>query len=196
MNSYDLMSYREYLSTEYWYDLSRRIIDQRGHRCELCELTEDELRKYGDSIEVHHVNRTYKRGNEVDGDLKVLCGRCHRKIHSEDTRVFPEGKYSFKVTEVEERLSRSGLNSVVVSLMVYVGEKTFRVAEWFNDQTSFKIIPFFNSVGIRLEKNDDAITIEDFRRAIDTTGRAEFIIREHDGRSYNNVNKWFYKPAT
>ena len=158
----------------------------------MCGLSEGELTKRDDYLEVHHMNRAYRRGHEVDGDLKLLCSSCHRKLHSEDTKTFPEGKYDFQIDNVEQRITSTGDPSIVVSLVVYVNDKTFRVNEWFTSKTTFKLAPFFNSVGCKASNG----SVEDFEKNIGKRGRAEFVIRRSGGREYNNVNRWFYKTYT
>ncbi len=65
--------YNLYLNSDQWLKFRRRILKERGNRCEECSSTEKPLH-------LHHL--TYKRlGNEYPADVKVLCLACHEKEH-------------------------------------------------------------------------------------------------------------------
>ncbi len=69
--------YQEYLQTEHWKDLKRRVHEQMRRRfgfsrCYICRTT--------DGLQLHH--RTYKRvGHEHLKDVGFFCGACHAKVH-------------------------------------------------------------------------------------------------------------------
>ncbi len=66
------MPYREYLQTDHWQALRKRMLKRAGYRCQLCNSE--------GRLHVHH--RTYEnRGNESYSDLIVLCPNCHAKHH-------------------------------------------------------------------------------------------------------------------
>ncbi len=66
------MPYREYLQTDHWQVLRKRMLKRAGYRCQLCNVE--------GRLHVHH--RTYEnRGNESYSDLIVLCPNCHAKHH-------------------------------------------------------------------------------------------------------------------
>ena len=67
------MPYQEYLQTPEWRGRRMRKLDQADHRCQFCN-------RHQISLNVHH--RTYENlGEELDGDLIVLCRDCHRTFH-------------------------------------------------------------------------------------------------------------------
>jgi len=67
------MPYKEYLHTPYWKHRREARLRAAGHRCQLCNSGSV-------SLNVHH--RTYERlGEELDGDLIVLCRTCHSTFH-------------------------------------------------------------------------------------------------------------------
>jgi hypothetical protein len=67
------MDYNEYLRTEHWRRRREQKIRQAEYRCELCNRS-------GVLLNVHHL--TYaRRGEELDKDLRVLCGGCHSTFH-------------------------------------------------------------------------------------------------------------------
>lgn len=67
------MPYAEYLKTEHWQEVRKRMLKRAGGRCQVCN-------RAGVSLHVHH--RTYeRRGQEEYGDLIVLCADCHRTFH-------------------------------------------------------------------------------------------------------------------
>lgn len=67
------MPYRDYLQTEHWLDLRRRMLKRADYRCQVCN-------RNNQGLQVHH--RTYeRRGHEEYGDLIVLCATCHQTFH-------------------------------------------------------------------------------------------------------------------
>jgi len=63
-------SYRRYLHTSAWYNLSTQVKERDHYRCRMifCRSTK--------RLEVHH--KTYERiGREDLDDLVTLCHRCH-----------------------------------------------------------------------------------------------------------------------
>lgn len=76
--------YDEYLRTERWRSISRRVIERDGC-CQACGATQ--------TLQAHH--QTYEhRGFEEYHlcDLKTLCWRCHRGFHAfqDDVPVIPQ----------------------------------------------------------------------------------------------------------
>jgi hypothetical protein len=67
------MPYRDYLRTPEWRRTRAAALHRAGHACSL-DVT------HASDLEVHH--RTYERlGEELAGDLVVLCRDCHRIHH-------------------------------------------------------------------------------------------------------------------
>lgn len=74
--------YRNYLTTEYWQEVSRAVKARAGHRCQVCNTQF--------WLEAHH--RTYAhRGNELEhlDDMICLCTRCHSIFHMSETASVP-----------------------------------------------------------------------------------------------------------
>jgi hypothetical protein len=70
--------YREYLTSTWWRRRRHARLQKAGGRCERC-------RKAALLADVHHLN--YDRlGEERDTDLEVLCRRCHKEVHNEQSR--------------------------------------------------------------------------------------------------------------
>ena len=66
------MPYPDYLLTPEWQERRGVMLKLAGYRCRVCNA--DKL------LHVHH--RTYeRRGNELPGDLIVLCDGCHKLFH-------------------------------------------------------------------------------------------------------------------
>lgn len=67
------MPYEEYLQTPHWKRRREDKLRTAGQRCQLCN-------RGSVPLNVHH--RTYERlGEELDGDLIVLCRTCHSTFH-------------------------------------------------------------------------------------------------------------------
>lgn len=64
--------YEEYLRSDSWREIRKRVIAKTNGLCEICKEMPVE--------EVHHI--TYKRiGSEVLEDLLGVCSICHKIIH-------------------------------------------------------------------------------------------------------------------
>ena len=69
----DPMNYPEYLKTDHWQSVREEALKRAGGRCQVCNSSRLPLN-------THH--RTYERkGNELPGDVIVLCRECHAKFH-------------------------------------------------------------------------------------------------------------------
>lgn len=63
--------YHQRISSAQWQSLKRKVIEQRGNRCQRCG-------RDGASLALHHLHyRTM--GNEQPGDVELLCRECHSK---------------------------------------------------------------------------------------------------------------------
>lgn len=64
--------YVEYLGEAHWHSLRERILTKRGRKCQDCGS------RWKPTL--HHT--TYARlGHEREGDMRVLCPKCHRQAH-------------------------------------------------------------------------------------------------------------------
>jgi hypothetical protein len=67
--------YKEYIKSFEWKTKSEYIKQDRGYRCQLCNIS-----GYVASLHVHH--NTYERlGDEREIDVVVLCADCHELFH-------------------------------------------------------------------------------------------------------------------
>lgn len=67
------LPYKEYLQTEHWKDLRKRMMNRANYSCGMCNSKNVILH-------VHH--KSYKNlGDEDYSDLIVLCEDCHYKFH-------------------------------------------------------------------------------------------------------------------
>ncbi len=65
-------NYREYLKSDTWRALRRRIFNKYGNRCAVCNSP----------FELHLHHRTYERVcREADMDVIPLCAECHEMFH-------------------------------------------------------------------------------------------------------------------
>jgi 5-methylcytosine-specific restriction endonuclease McrA len=61
--------YDQHISSPQWKNLKRKVIEQRGNRCERCG-------RESASLELHHVH--YRSlGSEQPEDVELLCRECH-----------------------------------------------------------------------------------------------------------------------
>jgi hypothetical protein len=76
------MIYAEYLATPEWKDRAKAARKRAGYRCQVCNANNVKLN-------THH--RTYERiGHEDDGDLIVLCEKCHALFHGKLSPEMPD----------------------------------------------------------------------------------------------------------
>jgi 5-methylcytosine-specific restriction endonuclease McrA len=69
--------YRKYLLSERWRLKRFKAIWAAGAMCQRCKSRVD--------LECHH--RSYARfGNELPGDIEVLCKECHKAEHRKKNR--------------------------------------------------------------------------------------------------------------
>jgi len=62
------------LDAEAYRNLRRQIIERDGWRCQLCGSIA--------GVEVHHIQRRSRAGEDSDDNLITLCSACHRRAHS------------------------------------------------------------------------------------------------------------------
>jgi predicted HNH restriction endonuclease len=76
----DKESYKAYLHTPYWREVSRLVKKRFGWRCGVCNSPLE--------LQAHH--RTYEhRGDELNhlDDLICLCKICHKLFHKEQRKA-------------------------------------------------------------------------------------------------------------
>lgn len=83
-------SYNDYLKSDLWKDIKKKVYADRGRSCEACASTK--------RLEVHHSNysNTVMRGDELD-KLFIVCDKCHDHIHDIEKG---RGKYAGKTTNL------------------------------------------------------------------------------------------------
>lgn len=90
---YREMPYDEYLRTDHWRKTRNAALSRAGWACMRCPAQR--------TLEVHH--KTYERlGEELSGDLEVLCATCHQGHHIDEARRV-HGVYVKLVSEVLAR---------------------------------------------------------------------------------------------
>lgn len=65
--------YHEYLMTETWRDIRKRVLNRDKRRCRLCDSPK--------KLRVHHRNYPKVFGEESLNDLITLCEKCHTLFH-------------------------------------------------------------------------------------------------------------------
>jgi hypothetical protein len=116
MPNYREMPYGEYLLTEYWQSKRNAAIERARFCCQLC------CSEYG--LHVHH--RTYARlGCELDGDLTVLCAKCHQLFH--DHAELADG--GLALIDDETKSFRDACRNLALALL----ESDIQHTDWEND---------------------------------------------------------------
>jgi 5-methylcytosine-specific restriction endonuclease McrA len=54
-------------------ELKIKILERDGWKCQRCGRR--------DQLQVHHLVRRSQSGSDCEGNLIVLCSRCHRSLH-------------------------------------------------------------------------------------------------------------------
>jgi 5-methylcytosine-specific restriction endonuclease McrA len=54
-------------------DLHREILKRDGWRCQICGRMED--------LQVHHIQKRSKLGDDAEENLITLCATCHQECH-------------------------------------------------------------------------------------------------------------------
>ena len=65
--------YRQYLRSDHWRQLRRRILARDGYTCTDCGSRE--------KLQVHHLCYRPVLEDALDADLATLCQECHKKVH-------------------------------------------------------------------------------------------------------------------
>jgi len=97
------MKYDEYLNSEYWHEVSRRVKERAAYRCQLCNSQHD--------LQAHH--RTYDhRGNELShlDDLTCLCRRCHAIFHG---KLKTPKKRKLPQPFIEQKIKKDSVSAFV-----------------------------------------------------------------------------------
>ena len=94
--------YGQYLKSELWADIRRRVLERAGNICEACHKR--------DATQVHH--RSYDpatlRGESINA-LTAVCARCHRKAERTEqpkARVEDEAPAYARLQFANDRLYR------------------------------------------------------------------------------------------
>jgi len=104
------MPYRQYLRTPEWRRTRAAALHRAGNRCAF-DVT------HATDLEVHH--RTYERlGEELAGDLLVLCRECHRIHHAHHGRPRRSHARSSRRRRTEAALRDLGLRLAAVTVLV------------------------------------------------------------------------------
>jgi len=65
-----------------WWDIARRLKEERGNQCEACYIRHDA--DPHNILTVHHID--YNTQNNDPSNLIVLCQRCHLGRHGIENR--------------------------------------------------------------------------------------------------------------
>ncbi len=64
------------LNIEDYNLLRRRVLERDGWRCQTCGSSKD--------LNVHHLTKRSKLGDDADENLITLCTSCHTQVHHSD----------------------------------------------------------------------------------------------------------------
>lgn len=107
----------------------------------------------------------------------------------------PAGEYGFKVLSMErqqhngsDKMGPCPVAKVEISLddprETHVFDRLF-----LNRKTMWKIVAFFNAIGLH-DPKDEAPFRPDWTRIYGRTGRVRIGVREYNGNKYNEVKSW------
>jgi len=65
-----------------WENISKQIRERDDNRCRRCGTSEDELRKVGSHLTVHHIVPRKEGGSNWPSNLITLCIICHREVEN------------------------------------------------------------------------------------------------------------------
>lgn len=71
------MTYEDYLKSEAWRVIRKKVLNRDGNRCRLC----NRRNVAGRALHVHHRVYNTARGEENPKDLLTLCSECHALFH-------------------------------------------------------------------------------------------------------------------
>jgi len=86
------MSYKNYLSSSHWKKTRKRTFKKKGKYCRFC-LSKNKLH-------VHHIK--YNFFEEKNGQLAVLCARCHGLWHRYHKHKKIRASYYQKIDNVRQ----------------------------------------------------------------------------------------------
>lgn len=113
----------------------------------------------------------------------------------------PAGDYSFRVVSMErqyhngsEKMGPCPVARIEIELTdapraAHVFDRLF-----LNKKVMWKIVSFFTAIGLH-EKGDESAFKPDWTRVVGRTGRCRIKVREYNGRSYNDVDRWIAPEA-
>jgi len=78
INYLKYMPYAEYLKTDHWKNVKKKVFIRVGNKCQLCSSKIN--------LNVHH-NTYENRGEERYEDLIVLCQKCHEIFHFNNNSI-------------------------------------------------------------------------------------------------------------
>jgi hypothetical protein len=107
----DRMSYKQYLVSEEWNLIKKRIHKRDKHTCQICgaKRTHENKTQFG----VHHKHyENIKR--EKDEDLILLCNSCHAEVHIIQTNDGIPNVFDPKLPkEVMEKVKEDCLSKLI-----------------------------------------------------------------------------------
>jgi 5-methylcytosine-specific restriction endonuclease McrA len=68
--------YSGFWKSQWWMEKRRRLYFEREGVCEECKQSFPL-----EALELHHIVPRSEGGRDVDGNLRLLCGRCHEGRH-------------------------------------------------------------------------------------------------------------------
>jgi hypothetical protein len=69
-----------YLRSDHWHKVRDNALGRAGYRCEDC----------GNRYQLHVHHRVYRLWEEREGDVVVLCKKCHFERHSQGSPRFQD----------------------------------------------------------------------------------------------------------
>lgn len=111
----DKESYRIYLLSDHWKEVSEKRKKIDGYKCVFCGCSE--------SLNVHHLNYDNLWNENIELDLITLCHDCHLKMHKCMDQYKPE------IQDMNERWRRAASDAIHDIAIAYREESGNHLAE-------------------------------------------------------------------
>ena len=74
--------YNSHYTTQDWIRYSEHIRQRDSYKCTRCGMVnQDHIEQFGISLHVHHIVPLVLSNDDLEGNLRTVCIKCHRQLH-------------------------------------------------------------------------------------------------------------------